>query len=303
MYRRHIRSFQGGGDAPLFEAVFFELRTRCNGQCSFCAASVQNDQRPDQTMPFDLFRKVVEDLADLDYSGRVAFHVHSDPLMVQNLDRYVGFAREKLPQAWLQILTNGKALNDKRGNALLGAGINELTVNHYTDDLAAPLPTNIVQFREEIIPRYYSSEEVAEGYGPDGGPAVFRFNINRRRQTEVLTNRAGTAPNKVALTGENVFGFCVYPFTQLNITVDGEVSMCCHDFFFQEAVGNVRDRSVMEIWHGAPFRRVRDELLRNDRSRNRICRRCDFFGVRTSSFSSWLERLLFTASKNTASTE
>ena len=45
-------------DIPLFNAVFFEVRTKCNGSCQFCAASVQNEIRKDMSMPIDLYKKV-----------------------------------------------------------------------------------------------------------------------------------------------------------------------------------------------------------------------------------------------------
>ena len=47
---------------PIFNSIFFEVRTKCNGRCSFCAASAQNDIREDKKMPIALYKKVIGEL-------------------------------------------------------------------------------------------------------------------------------------------------------------------------------------------------------------------------------------------------
>ena len=83
----------GAGRAPLFRTVFFELRTLCNSRCSFCAAAVQSESRPDATMPFELYARVIDELARIDYCGQIAYHVNNEPLLVPDLDRFVAHAR------------------------------------------------------------------------------------------------------------------------------------------------------------------------------------------------------------------
>jgi radical SAM protein with 4Fe4S-binding SPASM domain len=270
----------GDGPAPLFRTVFFELRTRCNGRCTFCAASVQSETRPDVTMPFDTYAKVIEELAGIDYAGEIAYHVNNEPLLVPDLDRFVRHARERLPRAWIRIYTNGLALSRVKGESLLRAGIDELTVNWYAADPRAPLPSHLATLRDEVLPRFHPASRVRTGNGPErpGDRSIFRFNINRRRIDEFLDSRAGSAPNK-QVRPEDATGFCEHPFTQLNVTVDGRVGRCCADFYFQDVMGNVNRESVLAIWRGGPLERARRDLLRGDRSQSALCRRCDFRGV------------------------
>ncbi len=114
---------------PLFQTVFFELRTRCNGVCSFCAASRQHETREDRTMPFDLYEKVIADLSAMNYEGQVAYHVNNEPLIVPDLPRFIAHARSELPRAWIRIYTNGLALSEKKGREILEAGVDEVTIN------------------------------------------------------------------------------------------------------------------------------------------------------------------------------
>ena len=59
-YRPAIRRRGYRVDNPgLFDAVFFEVVTRCNSKCAFCAASVQNERRPKREMSFELYSRVI----------------------------------------------------------------------------------------------------------------------------------------------------------------------------------------------------------------------------------------------------
>jgi radical SAM protein with 4Fe4S-binding SPASM domain len=301
IYRSSMPEYlERDGETKRFDTVFFELRTRCNGKCNFCAASIQNETRPDLTMPFDLYTRVIEQLENMEFAGRVAYHVNNDPLIVPEIEKFVHFARERLPGAHIQILTNGKALTPTKAEKLLTAGINELSVNHYDDNLSSPLPNRLTKVRDEILPNFYSEACIKTGHGGARGSekGVIYFNIFRRRETEILTNRAGSAPNKQQSLDSNLLGFCRYPFAQFNITTDGRVSKCCQDLYFDDPMGNIAEQELLDIWRGDPFREVRSALLANDRGVNPMCANCDYFGVRQAGLSPW-DRLVAEALSST----
>ena len=236
-------------------------------------------------MDMGLFEKVIGELAELNYDGRVAFHVNNEPLIVPNLEQYISAARAQLPHAWIQILTNGRSLSISRAASLLSVGVNEISINHYNDEdyLSGRVPEKFDEIRDQVIRQYYPHDAIIGGHGPPANKKdlIFRYNVFLRRETEVMSNRAGTAPNNPGLTGHNVLGFCEYPFTQLNITADGTVSQCCADLYFRNAMGNVRDMTVLDIWYGSAFRKARRALLANDRNGNFLCKSCDFLGVKS----------------------
>lgn len=271
-----------GGAEPLFRAVYFEVRTRCNGGCSFCAASVTHETRADEQMPEALYRKVVGELAALRYSGSVAFHVNNDPLLFPRLPEYVAHARERLPSAWIVILTNGKALTVARAERLVAAGIDEISINDYRDEEGSPFPERFLRIRDEVVPRIRPGVPILPGHGPEPGRLVFRFNLERRGETQILSSRAGTSPSKGRVSPDP-WGFCEHPFTQLNIATDGRISKCCADVYFDDPMGDVGHESVLEIWRGGRFRRVREALLQGRRRDVPGCDGCDFCGVRPTS--------------------
>ncbi len=265
---------------PLFSAVHFEVRSKCNGTCSFCAASVQNESRPDTSMPKSMYVKVIDELKYLGYTGRIAYHVNNDPLIFPDLPEFVEYARNSFPSNYIDILTNGRALSEKKAANLLEAGINELSINDYNDDLNAETPKNIQRVYDKVLPRFYERHQIRTGHGPDvQGRTIFRFNIYRSKATIVKRSRAGTAPNK-QLKSNSIYGFCEYPFWQINIATDGRVSKCCNDLYFSDPMGNVNNDCLMDIWKGKRFEKIRELLLEGNRNDIETCRKCDFYGVR-----------------------
>ncbi len=270
------------GNVPIFDAIFFEVRTRCNSRCAFCAASIQNETREDVSLPFELYQKAIDELSEMNYSGRIAYHVNNDPLIFRELEKFVDYARTKVPKAWIQILTNGKALTLAKAEALIKVGINEITVNHYNDDFSAPLPKVLQELREAVLLKYFKADEIVARLPKDyKEKKVFLFAVNRRRLNEVLMSRAGTAPNKKEVS-EMPRGFCQFPFTQFNVTADGRVNKCCSDLFFSDVMGNIKDQSIREIWFGEKLNKVRKELLQGNRKAFETCEKCDFYGCKNS---------------------
>lgn len=264
-------------DTPgLFDTVFFEVITKCNSRCSFCAASVQNEKRETKLMPFETYTKVVQEISKLDFSGRVAWHVNNDPLLFPDLVRFVAHARELLPKARLQVMTNGLLLKPDIGEKLILAGVDDVHVDFYRKTADQPLYPGVQAFMNEIIPKYFPRRQGCLHYSEDGSRKLI-FEIEYRFLGEIIASRGGTSPNKQAAP-QDVHGFCIFPWTQFNVTADGRVSKCCADLYFADPMGNVNEQSVMDIWLGDKFRHVRERLIRGDRGSLPNCRHCDYFG-------------------------
>lgn len=247
---------------PLFNSIFFEVRTMCNGSCMFCAASIQNEKREDISMDVELYRKIINELIDMNYTGRIAYHVNNDPLLFQDLTEFIRIAKENLPESHIHICTNGKALNRRKAQSLYDAGVDEVVVNYYRSDNSKDTPGVFTDIADDVSRR-----------------KGVKFTLNHRSINEVLESRAGTAPNKNEKS-KWPRGYCQRPFDQFNVTADGRVSKCCADLYFNDIMGNVNDKSAQDIWYGDKFGKVRESLLKGDRELIDGCNKCDYYGVK-----------------------
>ena len=276
--------------AAVFEAVFFEVVNKCNSSCSFCNASVQNDTRARKEMSFELYDNFIGQLVQMNFTGRVAFHVANDPLVFADLEHFVAHAKAKLPQCWIQIMTNGIGLSPKRGEALIESGMDELYINFYRTSRQQKLYPNVVKFIAEVLERRFPNKKRGV-YISNDGKSRLKFTLAPRLVKEVLWSRAGTSPNK-RCDNTRARGFCLYPWTQLNISTNGMISKCCADIHFADPMGDLTERTIADVWNGEPFTHVRKQLMSDDRSSLQGCSECDYFGIPTSAIANPFLKLI-----------
>ncbi|MBF0383851.1 MAG: SPASM domain-containing protein, partial [Magnetococcales bacterium] len=120
----------------------------------------------------------------------------------------------------------------------------------------------------------------------------FSYKLVRREVSNILTSRAGTAPNKQD-PANRPRGFCQFPWTQFIVTANGRVALCCNDVLFVEDVGNIIDATVIEVWHGAKFQHYREKLIKGKRKDiPNSCAKCDNYGIKKPK-NTWLAKKLF----------
>lgn len=241
----------------LFHHVEIETLNRCNGVCSFCPVSVRNEQRIYAKMSDQLFRKIIDQLADINYSGRLALFSNNEPLLDDRIIEFHKYAREKLPNVRMHLYTNGTLLNKEIFIELLKY-LDELIVDNYNQEL-------------ELIP----AAKMIIDYANQHPEIIEKVTIVLRKPNEILTSRGGDAPNRTAVNIESGIS-CIHPFQQLIIRPDGKVSLCCNDPLGKTTLGDVNHETIMDIWTGEKIKSIREQI-RNGRENYGHCKSCDVF--------------------------
>lgn len=259
--QRGLRGKMMSREAGQLKTVHIETRLMCNGQCVFCAAAVQYDSRPDQSMPEELFRKVILDLRDMDYNQRISPYCNNEPLLDQRIYDFVQFARTSCPKATLELKTNGMSLTEEKLRRLSSAGLDFLYVNDY-----------------------HTNERISERLTalcskfPRLGPTKIVYGNRSFKETAGKINRAGTNP-AMSPVERPMAVFCYRPFEMLTITADGSVSTCSNDLMFRNTIGNAHEKSLAELWQGEAMNRLRADLLSHRRLVGVACQTCDYQGL------------------------
>jgi cyclic pyranopterin phosphate synthase len=126
--------------------VEVEVGVRCNRTCIYCPNSTVGSTSSSAFMEIDLFRRIITQLSELAFSGRLSFHFYNEPLMRKDLEVLVAIARAALPLAHLVLYTNGDLLTDTRYHDLLEAGVDFFLVTRHADELMKPRLHQRVQF-------------------------------------------------------------------------------------------------------------------------------------------------------------
>lgn len=206
-------------------------------------------------MSKDLYLKILNELKVLDFDGRFIFHGNNEPLLDKRLCDLIGIARGLFPKNYFSMNSNGLCINATLELDLFNAGLTELTINNYTDNL-------------ELLP---SVKNILNNLDP----AKVDINIVCSLKNDFRTNRAGeTLGPKYHLKRPLKF-VCQRPLTELIIGYDGTVPLCCADALWKEEMGNATQNSLKEIWFSQNFDNIRRALALGDRSCTEICKVCD----------------------------
>ena len=119
---------------PLFNHVEIETINRCNGKCSFCPVSVKHDIREKMVMSDDLFKKIIDDLAEMKYDGKIALFSNGEPMLDPQIIERHAYMREKLPLARTHLFTNGTLLTLDKFKKLIPY-LDELVIDNYNQKL------------------------------------------------------------------------------------------------------------------------------------------------------------------------
>lgn len=254
-----LRSIREANDINLFETVRIETRTRCNGRCEFCPTAIQHETRPDVKMTEECFRKIVDELAYINYEGRIQMYINNEPLIDKRLVAFLGYIKSKqMDTKWICISTNGLALTLKLGKELFENGLTWLIVNDYSTD---GLPSKKIANTVAMLRTHFPEKKI---------------DFYQRSVNEILGNRTSSSPNKSIKVPLNAA--CIYPLRQMNITANGDVGLCCQDVYVGTPLGNVMEDRLTTIWNGPDYKNFRENLSKGDRHKHELCEYCDFRG-------------------------
>ena len=243
------------GHEPMWKNIEIETFNRCNGKCSFCPVNYKIDPRVPTKMTEDLFRKIIGELEELNYSGTLALYSNNEPFLDNRILDFMKYAREHCKKAYLFVYTNGTLLTLEKFKESMKY-LDEIHIDNYSDD--GYWHENIMQIRDYCLKH------------PD---IASKATISMRKQTEVLTTRGGTAPNREGTMKKETLP-CYLPFKQIIIRPDGKLSLCCNDPLGQMTMGDVSVNSLYDIWNSDGYKKLR-EKIRTNRSLIKKCEYCD----------------------------
>jgi len=249
--RRTIRLRQMDAEG-LFLSTNIETFGACNRTCSFCFNHERFEKRALGVMEQSLWYKIIDEFAALRFAGRLSPYFYGEPLLDKRLRDLMAYAREKCPLATIQINTNGDYLDEALLRDLVALGVDRLVVTNYDDDRKPHLEALAERFAPWIDYRHYKDFEIQ----------------NRAGRLYEKGNRRKNAR-------------CYRPSSQLVMNWNGDLALCCNDFYAEHGIGNARDSDLLSLWKGEPMQRFR-RLLEHKGGRQKIdfCRNCDMYAAR-----------------------
>lgn len=290
-------------------ASFFSIETgsECNRSCSFCPVS-HSPREHDEWMSRETFDRIVDQLVEMNYTQRIALYSYNEPVRDKRLPELIANVRLRLPKTCIMINSNGdyfKTSDDIK--RLYDAGLNQMQINVYSSadgsgnqeriDRGIVKARQRQEFLQGLVDQLPWLDQEASIYQHIGANStacqvVPKFNFqptsdhSNKAPTEQhgisvrhhIANRAGNIPNFMPALDEPMRKMCIRPFRAMTINWRGNVLLCCNTYHDGEAsVGNVSDRSLIELWNDPRYHAYRIKLQAKDRNIY-ACATCDYNG-------------------------
>lgn len=241
---------------PLFSMIEIEVNSQCNRACWYCPNSVATRKENGEMDP-ELYLKLMKQLQEVNFAGRISYHFYGEPLLCSNIDYFVGLTKEYLPNAKPTMYTNGDLLDGDRIAKLLSLGIKKFIV---TQHAGAKHKFNEVY---EQLPEEHKSS------------VVYLHHSNL-----VLSNRGGLLKRIPGLDDKQKH-ICMVPSSLAVVTVQGNVLPCFEDFHQKYPMGNINEQRIQDIWYGEEFVKFRKMLQEGQRDKSEICKNCNNTSVQS----------------------
>lgn len=232
----------------MFMFVNFEINWFCNRRCSYCPVS-KSQRVTKKKMSLNTFRKVVEELGELNYDGYIHYNFYNETLLDYRLEKFLMLSKSCCPEAKNHINTNGDLLTIDKYKSLLEAGADWIFVTLHDGYLSKERKTF-----------FKMAKRIKD---------VIDFELP---QNMIFNNRGGLVDVGKSVSFSRP---CLLPSFDIEITANGDVLPCCNDYFEKMKMGNVRNQSLKEIWMGGEFSQFRDDLKNGKRDKYEICRHCN----------------------------
>jgi len=258
LQQRYISYFMGKEEPPMPLVVNLETINRCNSNCAFCTANKYAEKRPYCRMDEGLFYNIIDQLAAWGYKGHLTLYGNNEPWLDTRIVEFHKYCREKLPDCFIFMSTNGLLLDIDKVKSVLPY-VDQLIINNYCENMK--LHDNVQKIYDYAMSHKDEFKDVE---------LLFQM----RYAKAVLTNRAGSAPNKKN-TQKIVNETCLMPYTDVFIFPDGRMGICCCDNFENTTMADLNNTPIKEAWNSPAYQKLRKDI-RKTRAEYNFCKYCDF---------------------------
>ena len=273
--------------------VQIQTRTGCNGACVFCPYPDAHEKVPKGDMTDTLFRKIVDEIAEHNVTQRISPYLMNEPFFDKTILEKVRYIKAHVPKARIVLTTNGSLLTEAvtddlvKDNPLRALYISMQGIEKEAYE-ASMRGTLVFEKTKENVERLIDKRN---RYAPELKIVVTMIKTNRINaeaavahwksrgvdsKYTMLENRGGNTETFDALNAGNkrVFRDCVRLLKNAYILFNGDMVLCCTDYYKQMVLGNVTDSSIASVWNSERARSIRRDFLRGDLSNNPLCGNC-----------------------------
>ena len=273
-----------------FPSVFYiEPTNDCNLSCIMCPR--KRSRKAVGYMPFELFRRVIDQLVGRDIA-RLSLHLAGEPLLHPQIIDMVRYAKRS-GMRHVRFATNATLLDDALARSLIESGLDSLTVSMDTATAAKYSPQREAVFAE-LDPNILRLIELRNQLGletPKVDMQIIHMTSTQSMIADFVRRWQGVADRvtvKPLLSWAGLINvpqesptrrlICMNHLTQGVVHWNGDVSSCClyidHQGDSAGIIGNAAHSSLDDIFSGERRRAIIVAQLKGDYDVVPYCKGC-----------------------------
>ena len=282
--------------------IFVDPADICNFKCTFCPTGDQDLMksvgRPLKVMKFDLYTKIIDDIAEFDQKIKVLrLYKDGEPLLNKKLPQMIKYAKDKGVADKIDTTTNASALTNERSLALIEAGLDRINISIYgvNEKQYKEFSKVNIDFKKivENVKFFYENRKQCEVLVKINGDTLtkdekqfFLDTFGDYCDKIFIEHIMGCWPefeikgvdinDEFGIYGQEIkeVSVCPYVFYAFSINSDGSVSTCFLDWARKLIIGNANTQSVKNIWFGEGMKEYRKMFLEGGRKEHPVCKDC-----------------------------
>jgi radical SAM protein with 4Fe4S-binding SPASM domain len=233
-------------------------------------------------MDMSLFKNIIDQAKEVNPREVMPF-LNGEPFLDRNLTERIAYVNETLPKSAVILYSNGSLLTEEKIEELKHvkvSGIN-FSINAISDAarmsvMGLPLSQtveNILHYHDACPNTSLAVSTIMDTVyiSADGMREFADFWQRKAIKPNLFYN--GNWAGKTRSV-EVIEGSCVRPDNIMTILADGTVALCCYDLNGEVSFGNVKDKTIKEIWNSSELEDVRFAHIAGRRNELKLCSTC-----------------------------
>jgi radical SAM protein with 4Fe4S-binding SPASM domain len=270
--------------------VRIENTNNCNAHCVMCPR--EKMCREKGFMSFELFKKIVDQCAELDVK-MIHVHGYGEPLLDPLIFKKIKYIKEKgIPETYM--VTNGSLLNEEKARKLIESGLDAMNISfygftketyekihrHLTFETTKENVKNFFRIRKEMgkqTPKTHLTFLACEDNENEKQSFLdFWKDIADDLRVSHLHNFGdGREYRPVEKDIKRISCGPILFLHAMQILWDGTIAPCCFDTDGKIQLGNADKQTLMEIWDGKAFTEFRKNMKEGKFEKYPLCDNCE----------------------------
>jgi radical SAM protein with 4Fe4S-binding SPASM domain len=269
--------------------VMIENTNVCNANCIFCPHKIM--KRKVGVMNMGLFKKIIEECKKVKIEY-VTIYGFGEPLLDNQFFERVEYTKSVGIQR-VTTNTNGMYLDEEKIEKVFNSGLDEIYVSF---DAATSKtykkirPGLDFQIVKNNILNLVKEKERRQSKKPEIILSYVESRDNKHEIKKYIKQWKGMVDNISVSFIQNWTGDiesgeilmvgrrdpCRLLWTDMVISWNGDVPLCCNDYGNRMILGNINDQSIKEIWGGDKLRKIRELHKGGEFEKINICAQCEY---------------------------